>query len=317
MDFGKDKREINTGKNILGYQEPMDYALMMQYINEFCDRYSFMSVSSIGESIMGRSIPLITLGEGAKSALYVGAHHGMEWITSVLLLRFINEYCELMKKNSRIFNCTLSQLFSTRTIYIIPMLNPDGVDYQINGVSEENPIYERLLKMNGGSRDFTHWQANARGVDLNHNYNCGFAEYKRLEEEQGIFDGAPTRFSGNMPESEPETASLCNFLRFNEDIKMVLTLHSQGEEIYFTSGERTAPRSRTIAGALSRMSGYSLATPEGMAAYGGLTDWCISELDRPSFTVECGRGENPLPLGDYFKIYTDIREMLFMSPTFF
>jgi g-D-glutamyl-meso-diaminopimelate peptidase len=171
------------------------------------------------------------------------------------------------------------------------------------------------LKMNGGSRDFSHWQANARGVDLNHNYNCGFAEYKRFEAEQGIFDGAPTRFSGNMPESEPETASLCNFLRFNEDIKIVLTLHSQGEEIYFTSGNRTAPRSRTIAGALSRMSGYSLATPKGMAAYGGLTDWCISELDRPSFTVECGKGENPLPLGDYFKIYTRLREILFTAPS--
>ncbi len=317
MNLGEGARAINTGKNILGYDSAMDHSLMMQYINEFSERYSFMSVSSIGESIMGRSIPLITLGEGAKSALYVGAHHGMEWITTVFLLRFINEYCELMKKGSRIFNCSLSQLFSTRTVYIIPMLNPDGVDYQINGVSEDNPLYDRLIKMNEGSLDFSRWQANARGVDLNHNYNCGFEEYKDIERELGIFEGARTRFSGNMPESEPESANLCNFLRFNDDIKMVLTFHTQGEEIYYTSGERTAPRSRTIASALSRMSGYTLSRPEGAAAYGGLTDWCISELERPSFTVECGRGENPLPLSDYFKIYADIREMLFMAPTLF
>ncbi|MBO5845704.1 MAG: hypothetical protein J6Q77_03565, partial [Clostridia bacterium] len=92
--------------------------------------------------------------------------------------------------------------------------------------------------------------------------------------------------------------------------------HSQGEEIYYTSGDKVAPRSRMIAGALSRMSGYRLAEPKGMAAYGGLTDWCIAELDRPSFTIECGSGENPLPLKAYFEIYTDLREMLFMAPTF-
>ena len=275
-----------------------------------------MAVSSIGESIFGKSIPIITLGEGKKAVLYVGAHHGMEWITSVLLLRFINEYCELYSSTRRIYSYDLGYLFSTKTIYIIPMLNPDGVDYQINGVSEDNVIYDRLIKMNSNSRDFCRWQANARGVDLNHNYNSGFAEYKKIEAEEGISDGAPTRFSGNMPESEPEVASLCNFLRFNDDIKMVLTLHTQGEEIYYSSGECLAPRSQTIADALSRISGYKLSKPEGMAAYGGLTDWFISEIGKPSFTIECGKGENPLPLCDYFKIYTDIREMLFSAPTF-
>ena len=52
--------------------------------------------------------------------------------------------------------------------------------------------------------DFTHWQANARGVDLNHNYDAGFLEYKQIEAEQGILGGGPTRYSGECPESEPE-----------------------------------------------------------------------------------------------------------------
>ena len=307
---------MDKSKKIIGFDSYFDHAALEEAVSELAYRYDFINVSTLAYSILGKSIPIITLGKGKKSVLYIGAHHGMEWISTVLLLRFINEYCEMFKKDSRIFNYTLKYLFSTKTIYIIPMLNPDGVDYQINGVSEDNVLYDRLVKMNGGSTDFSRWQANARGVDLNHNYNCGFAEYKRLEAEAGIEEGAPTRFSGNMPESEPEVASLCNLLRFNEDIRMVLTFHSQGEEIYYTSGDRVAPRSRTVAGALARMSGYLLAELEGMAAYGGLTDWCIAELGRPSFTIECGKGENPLPLNDYFKIYTDIREMLFMTPTF-
>lgn len=307
---------MNLSRNILDYDSPLDYKKMIEYLNEFAERYDFLGITSLGESIMGRNIPLITLGEGKKSILYVGAHHGMEWITSIVLLRFINEYAELVKKKGRIFSYEMEYLFSSKTIYVVPMLNPDGVDYQINGVGKDNLLYDRLLKMNRGSEDFSRWQANARGVDLNHNYNCGFAEYKRLEIENDIGDGAPTRYSGNMPESEPEVASLCNFLRFNEDISMVLTLHSQGEEIYYTGGGKMLPRSKQIASAFAKMSGYKLCVPEGLAAYGGLSDWYITELMRPSFTIECGKGENPLPLEDYFKIYIRLREMLFTAPSF-
>ena len=39
----------------------------------------------------------------------------------------------------------------------------------------------RGLKYNQQSDDFSHWQANARGVDLNHNYDSGFYEYKKIE----------------------------------------------------------------------------------------------------------------------------------------
>ena len=309
-----ERGRIRTDKNILTYEHPMDHSLMMEYIEEFRKRYSALGITTLGESIMGRRIPVLTFGEGKRAVLYIGTHHAMEWITSVLLLRFVNELAELVKTKSRVFSYDTKYLLSTRTIYVIPMLNPDGVEYQINGVREDNILYERLIKMNGGSTDFSRWQANARGVDLNHNYNCGFYEYKKIESELGIFDGAPTRFSGNMPESEPEVASLCNFLRFNENIEMIITLHTQGKEIYYTSGGKAPDRSRSIGGALSRLCGYKLSQPEGAAAYGGLTDWVLAELGRTSFTVECGEGENPLPLSDYFSIYSDIREMLFAIP---
>ena len=310
------REEILWDKRVLDYKRPLDYALMMEYINLFSERYPFLSVNIMGESIMGRSIPMITLGEGEGAVMYIGAHHGMEWITSILLLRFINEYCELYKERRRIYSYDLRYIFSTKTVYIIPMLNPDGVDYQINGVSEDNVIYDRLLKMNDNSTDFSRWQANGRGVDLNHNYNYGFFEYKKLEAQAGIADGAPTRFSGNMPESEPEVASLCNFLRFNENVKMLLTFHTQGEEIFYSEGKGSAERAKRIAGVLSRISGYKLSSAEGMAAYCGLSDWSNQVLGRPSFTVECGKGKNPLPLTDNFKLYADIREMLFAFPTF-
>lgn len=311
---------INRSRRILDLREPMDHSTMMSVLDEFVSRYPWLSVTTLGESILGRRIPMIRLGcaenEGKERhrVLYIGAHHGMEWITTALLLRFINEYCELLKSDGMAEGVRVKKLNESCGIYILPMLNPDGVDYAINGVAEDNILCDRLIGMNGGSADFCRWQANARGVDLNHNYNAGFAEYKKLEGENGIFGGAPTRFSGESPESEPETAYLCNYLRFTEPFGAVLTLHTQGEEIYYTSGDVIAPESERLGKYLARVSGYQLSKPEGLAAYGGFTDWFIREFGKPSFTVECGKGENPLPVTDMPMMYLGLRKAFFEFP---
>ncbi|MBE6708602.1 MAG: hypothetical protein E7578_05090 [Ruminococcaceae bacterium] len=300
-------------RTILDYTRPLTYSAMMEYIDLFSERYKEMSVSFIGDSILGRSIPVITLGssDAEKGVLYVGAHHGMEWITSVVLLRFVNEFLEYLKAGRQMYGLSMDYLSRTRSISVIPMLNPDGVDLQISGIPSDCPIAERLIKMNGGN-DFSKWQANIRGVDLNHNYSTGFQEYKSLERELGIMGGASGKYSGEYPESEPETGALCNYLRFNDRIKMVLTLHTQGEEIF--CGDGSAPGSMKIGRMIERMCGYKLSSPEGSAMYGGLTDWYVHDIRKPAFTLECGKGENPLPLSDYFKIYAGLRELLFSAP---
>ena len=306
---------LDTSKTILDYPLPLTWERMMVYLTCFAERYPKIEFSTLGESVLGRSIPIITLGEGKKTFLYVGAHHGMEWMTSILLLRFINEYAEALKEGRRIYNAHIPYLFNERRIVVIPMLNPDGVSYAIDGIRVDNPLYARLERMNPEHPDYRRWQANARGVDLNHNYDWGFAEYKEMERAAGIYGGAPTRYSGECPESEPEVGYLCNYLRFNQpNVHAVLTLHTQGEEIYYMSGGEMTARSLSMAKALSRLCGYRLSEVEGLAAHGGLTDWCIHSLGIPSFTVECGKGENPLPLGEYFCVYAAMRQVFFEAP---
>ena len=305
----------DESRSLLDFPVPLDHNALMRTLDLFMRRYDFLSVYNMGTSLHGRCIPMVRIGneKANRTVLYVGAHHGMEWITTVLLLRFINEYAEHYKSHRRIFNINPEYMFRSRLICVIPMLNPDGVDLQIHG-AKEAPNRENLIRMNRDSEDFSHWQANGRGVDLNHNYNAGFAEYKELEAASGILGGAPTRYSGEYPESEPEVGALANYLRFDDSVKMILTLHTQGEEIYYTSGGKYPPKAKNIARLLSRMSGYSLGETMGMASYGGLTDWAIRELNIPSFTVECGKGVNPLPLNSQFSIYTAVREMLFTAP---
>lgn len=297
------------------YISPIDYNTLMDHLQDLSERFRFLSFTYMGTSVLGRGIPTITLGEGGrrdKSVLYVGCHHGMEWITSALLLRFIEDYCLAYERDITVCNVSVRRLFDARRIHVIPQLNVDGADIQING-ADDCILKDRLIAMNGGD-DFSAWQANARGVDLNHNYNAGFETYKKMEPELGIFGGSRTKYSGEVPESEPEVASLCSFLRFSRDICAVMTLHTQGEEIFTAPEGVYVPRGVAIAKLLSRLTGYRLAVPEGSAAYGGLTDWVTSKLCRPSFTIECGKGVNPLPISDIPCIYSELREAFFSLP---
>ena len=304
-----------TEYNDLFLPRAFDHAALMKCVNALCEKYPDLHFQYLGNSILGRGIPLLSMGTGKREVLYVGAHHGMEWITSLLLIRFVKDLCEEVERGSCPYKLSLDLLLETYRLYIVPMLNPDGVEYQLHGITPENPIYERVMEMNHDSDDFGHWQANARGVDLNHNYDAGFWEYKALEAQNGIDGGCATRFSGESPESEPETASLCNFIRFHEKLVGVMTLHTQGEEIFWKSGGIAPKGASGAARRLSILTGYRSSDAEGLASYGGLTDWCVQQLHLPSFTLECGRGVNPLPVTDSLTVYPRLRQALFRFPT--
>ena len=303
---------LQHDETFLSFGNKFDYQELKNKIYELKDKFDFIEVNTIGKTILGKSIPLITIGKGTKNVIYIASHHGMEWITSALLIKFIYDACLEYSRNTSIFDISAKVLFETRKIHIIPMLNPDGVEYVINGISSQNILKERLIRYNNGT-DFSHWQANARGVDLNHNYIAGFSEYKIIERKLNLYDGAASKYSGEYPESEPETRAICNFVRWTKP-DLALSLHTQGEEIYYTSGEKSCSASLPLAKTISRLTGYKISLPSGTAKYGGFTDWFIEEFNKPSFTLECGLGENPLPFSDLNKIYPKIKRALFTLP---
>ena len=291
-----------------------DSGRLLELTRKMTGSFPFLTVSTIGKSILGTELPVLIFGHGKRHLLLVGAHHGMEWITTNLLFRFAYELCEGYRASRTIYGTSLPLLWNQYSLHIVPMLNPDGVDYVLHGVNQDNPLCQRVIGMNGGSPDFSHWQANARGVDLNHNYDAGFSEYKALESSEQIKCGAPTRYSGNFPESEPEVKALCNYIRFHNDWKVVVSLHTQGEEIYWNGRGCNLPGAEEPARRFAKLCGYRLAEPQGLASYGGLSDWCSESLGIRALTVECGKGENPLPISQFPSIYAGIREALFTLP---
>ena len=122
----------------------------------------------------------------------------------------------------------------------------------------------------------------------------------------------PRQYSGLAPESEPETRAVTDLCR-RVAFRHVVALHSQGEEIYWQYGEDTPPQSHIMAQVLGAASGYTVTAPTGMASHGGFKDWFIRCFHRPGFTIELGRGVNPLPVEEFEAIYDKAREMLTLS----
>lgn len=194
----------------------------------------------IGYSLCGREIFAFHKGSDyGRQFIAVYAIHGRERITASLAL------CHLKRR-----------------VYcggwIIPLANPDGA-----AISE--------------TRDKL-WKANARGVDLNCNFDAkwgtGVKNTKKAGSENCI---------GAYPCSESETAAL---VRFTQRIKPFTTLsfHTKGGEIYWEfEGLGDEVGARVIAST----TGYEVKKITGSA--GGYKDWCISALGIPAYTVECGR----------------------------
>ena len=96
--------------------------------------YPFIKTGSIGKSIMGKDIPFVRIGRGQKEVFYSASYHANEWITSLVLLEFMYDYCNAIQINSSIWNFSARRLFDSVSIYIVPLVNPDGVILIFTGI---------------------------------------------------------------------------------------------------------------------------------------------------------------------------------------
>ena len=270
--------------------------------------YGFLTRDTIGESRCARPIDMLCVGNRRKQVLFAGAFHGMEWITSLILLKFLDELCFSVMTGQAMCGVKMGVMLNQRGLAVIPCVNPDGVEIQIHG-AESAGNYAELVRNAG---ETSKWQANAVGVDINHNFSAGWDKLKKLELENGINKPSPTRYGGEFPESEPETRSIASYCR-SGNISHAVAFHSQGEEIYWNFGDYNDVEALKMARVMSYSSGYKIAEPEGLAGGGGFKDWFEEKFRQPAFTVEVGRGENPLPIEDFDGIYQKIREMLVLG----
>jgi len=91
---------------------------------------------------MGDNIWVIKLGNGPKQVFYSASIHANEWITTPVLMKFIEDYANAYVTNSNILGYSIRNLFNTTSIFIMPMVNPDGVNLVTNSISTNSNFYQ-------------------------------------------------------------------------------------------------------------------------------------------------------------------------------
>ncbi|NSL50434.1 M14 family metallopeptidase [Calidifontibacillus erzurumensis] len=275
-----------------------DYNLMMDHLTRLKSIYPFVRIPSIGNSVLGKAIPEVNIGMGGKKVHFNGSFHANEWITTPVIMTFLNDYLLALTNQTPIRGLNMYPFYEQVALSIVPMVNPDGVDLVLNGPPNVEPWRNRVVAINKGSRNFSGWKANIRGVDLNNQFPARW----EIEAARKVKEPSPRDYPGERPLSEPEAIAMAQLTR-RKDFNRVLAFHTQGKVIYWGFENLEPKESETLANEFARVSGYEpIRTVD---SYAGYKDWFIQEWRRPGFTIELGRGVNPLPVAQFDEIYQE------------
>lgn len=287
--------------------EIFDHEKNKAYLEALCREYPFIIPSVVSRTSLGRGIFSLSIGNIKNSVLLAGGFHGCEWLTCLSLYRFTERICHAIKHHELICSIDITSAFSQLGITVIPCVNPDGTEIAVHGPASAKTMRRYVESIE--CDDYSKWNANALGVDINHNFNAGWETLRRMEEESGIHGPAARQYAGQHPESEAETKALTRLCRLR-NFRQAMAVHSQGEELYWQYGKNTPPQSYVMAKILADSCSYTLVNNDALASHGGFKDWFIEEFSRPGFTLEIGKGENPLPASDLDEVYQKIEEAL-------
>jgi g-D-glutamyl-meso-diaminopimelate peptidase len=281
---------------VINGRQAYDYDVLIRDITKLVDIYPFLRKGTVGESVLAKPIPEIRIGYGAKRVHVNGSFHANEWITTPIIMTFLNDYLLSLTNGIPLRGVSMNPLYLQTMLSIVPMVNPDGVNLVLNG-PPTNQLYNQLVtEINNGSEDFSDWKANIRGVDLNNQFPANW----NIEAKKKPTEPSPRDYPGERPLTEPESLAMANLTK-TRNFDRVLAIHTQGEVIYWGYEGLEPPIAEAIVEEFQRVSGYEPV--QTVASYAGYKDWFIQEWKRPGYTVELGHGVNPLPLSQFNEIY--------------
>ena len=290
---------------IVDTQVPITSESCNRMILTLTQTYPFCRSELLTSTVFQRPIRSIVIGTGPRKLLYTAAHHANEWITALILLKFAEEWAQAIQSGSSIGGVDAAQLAQEVTIYMVPLVNPDGVDLVTDAIDPESPQYQLAQRI---SQDFPAipfpqgWKANLLGTDLNLNYPAGWLVAREIKFMQGYVKPAPRDYVGRSPLDQQETQALAEYTKAL-DPALMLAFHTQGKEIYWQFRDYEIPGAQELGEKMAEASGYALAEVPYESSFAGFKDWFIQEFRRPGYTIEAGQGENPLPLDQFPEIY--------------
>ena len=213
-----------------------------------------------------------------------------------MALRFCKALLKSVKTGTQFCGVESRRALHESGITLVPCLNPDGLALKADGLSAAGPLRRFLQPL---LSDETPWQANARGVDLQIQFDTGFDSAKEESALANCDSPRAAGYPGERPQSEAETQAICALCR-RERFRHALVLQ-QGEPLLRVhlppGGSKTAPLCGKL---LADAPSLPLAFAE--APRGSFADWFSQTVRKPAFTAQSGKGNAPLPEKAWFEL---------------
>ena len=278
-----------------------------EIIESLIRAYPFLRSEILTTTVFQRPIPTLVIGNGPRKVIFSASHHANEWITTLVLLKFAEDFAEAIRTGGRIYQQDARELAAAVTVYMVPMVDPDGVDLVVGAIPENSIQYDLARRLSQNYPDIPFpdgWKANLLGVDLNLQYPAGWLQAREIKFSQGFVNPGPRDYVGRAPLNQVESRALAEYTRYI-DPALVLAFHSQGKEIYWQFKDIFVPGAEDLGQKMAAASGYALADTPFNSSFAGYKDWFIQEFRRPGYTIEVGEGVNPLPVEQFAHIYRD------------
>ena len=292
--------------------QPVTAQNTQKQIESLLRTYPFMRSERLATTAFGRPISTLVVGNGPRKVLFGAAFHGNEWITTPILLTFAGQLGEAIVSGGEIAGRDARELKDKVTIYMVPLVNPDGVDLVSGAIAENSPEYALAMALGENYPNIpfpSGWKANLLGVDLNLQFPAGWLQAREIKFMQGYTRPGPRDYVGRAPLDQVESRAMEGYTQAI-DPALVLALHAQGEEIYWQFEDIFVPGAQELGERFAAVSGYALADTPYNSSFAGYKDWFIKMYRRPGYTIEVGKGENPLPLEQFPQIYQAVLPIL-------
>ena len=321
--------EKQNGERIVDHSKrEYSYAEMQGDLEELAALYGeHFSYRSFGRSVAGRELYVAVLGDPqAKQQILVSAGiHGREYLTPLLAMMQI-EFTLYYYNVGAEDGISYRDLLDNCCFYIVPMTNPDGIMLSQAGLNSLSDPALRESVREVYNADFAkgytsqtdideylkYWKANARGVDLNRNFDALWEDYRSGERVP-----CHKNHKGSAPASEPETQAMVALTESIPNLQAVLCLHSQGEVLYWDCGQPEPLHGRTydFTASIAAATRYEIVQERNNDA--SYSDWCALKKGLIAITVETGVGICPLDLDKLDAIWYDCFALLAQSAAYF
>ncbi len=244
---------------------------------------SLIGEENAGVSVEGRALPLIRLGTGKRNVFFCGAHHARDYMTSAYLMYAVNAYAQAAADGKRIGGCDMSRLLSSCCMYVMPMVNPDGVALVQGGIKAvQHP--KRVAAMLHVRPCYELWMANVNGVDLGRQYPALWDQKYTV-----ITQPASELYNGEAPATEPEVRAVIQACE-KYSFLAALSFYTKGETIEYadTHTNRKIPDALSLAKRIASVTGYGISpVADNPGVYAAcFENWFRQEFTRPALHIQ-------------------------------